>query len=84
MAVGRVLADNILLGVPPGIAVHLHPDQLDSIAQVDSPMGGVSLAALNLLRAQAFSKYNTCMVYTDFLISGESLTLEGGQIPIVN
>ena len=52
VAVDRVLADNTLLGVPPSIAVHLHPDQLDSIAQADRPMGGESLAALNLLRAQ--------------------------------
>ena len=52
MAVDRVLADNTLLGVPPSIAAHLHPDQLDSIALADHTMGCESLAALNLLRAQ--------------------------------
>ena len=52
VAVDRVLADNTLLGVPPSIAVHLHPDQLGSIAQADCPLDGESLAALNLLRAQ--------------------------------
>ena len=52
MAVDRALADNTLLGVPPSVAIHLHPDQLDSIAQADRPMGGESLVALNLLCAQ--------------------------------
>ena len=42
VVVDRALADNTLLGVPPSVAIHLHPDQLDSIAQANRPMGGKS------------------------------------------
>ena len=52
VAVDGVLADDTLLGVPPTIAIPLHPYQLDSIAQADSPMCCQSLASLNRFRAQ--------------------------------
>ena len=59
------------------LSIHTNGGVDNDIANNDS--------VIEVLVPRAFLKYSTCMVYSEFLLSGKNPPLErGGQKPIVN